>query len=306
MKPDAGAKARPGPHSLERHPDLSERNLGIAFFLNFFFTLLELLGGLLTNSMAIFSGALHDLSDSISLGVAFFLQRLSKKKRDKSFSYGYRRFSLIGALITSGVLLAGSVLILYNSIPRLLDPESVNAKGMIVFGVLGIIINGLGVLVLRRGKSFNERTAWLHLLGDMFGWGAVLVTSIIMLFVDLPILDPILSILITIYILFNIVTILKGTFKVLMQSTPASLDIEDVTRRISKMKDVVDVHDMHLWTLDGEYNVLTVHVVVTGACTMAQAEEVKARIKKVLKGKPIHHMTIEVETEGGTCELHTC
>ncbi len=173
------------------------KNIRTAFFLNVTFTIIEIIGGIMTNSMAILSDAVHDLGDSLSLGMAWYFQGLSSKGRDKSFSYGYGRFSLLGALINVCVLLIGSILILWKTIPRLLAPEAVDTTGMMILAVIGVIFNGLAVYRMRGGKSLNERVVALHLMEDVLGWVAVLIGSIIMHFFDLPIIDPILSLLIT-------------------------------------------------------------------------------------------------------------
>jgi cobalt-zinc-cadmium efflux system protein len=171
--------------------DDSVSNIKVAFFLNLGFTIIEIIGGLWTNSIAIISDALHDLGDSFSLGLSWFLERYSRKKKDEKYSYGYRRYSLFAALINSLILIAGSIFILYKAIPRLINPEELNAKGMLIFAVTGIIINGIAVLQVRRGKSLNERIVSLHLFEDVLGWAAVFVISIVIIFKSIPILDPI-------------------------------------------------------------------------------------------------------------------
>jgi cobalt-zinc-cadmium efflux system protein len=182
----------------------STENIRTAFFLNLFFAIVEFIGGVYTNSLAITSDAIHDLGDSISLGMAWYFQKLSNKKATKIYSYGFKRFSLLGAIINSIILLIGSIFIIIESIPRIITPEHSDAKGMMWFAILGIIVNGAAVLKLRTGTSINERVVSLHMLEDVLGWVAVLVASIIMQFWDIPILDPILSLLIALYILSNI------------------------------------------------------------------------------------------------------
>ncbi len=191
-------------------------NLRTAFFLNLVFTLLEIVGGLMTNSIAILSDAVHDLGDTLSLGLAWQLDRVAQRGRDQQFSYGYRRFSLLGAIISTVVLIIGSMFILIEAIPRLFTPEHANAQGMIFFAVLGVVVNGLAALRLRGEKSLNARAIAWHLIEDVLGWVAVLVVSIVLLFTDFYILDPLLSILITIYILYNVLKNLKQTLAVFL------------------------------------------------------------------------------------------
>lgn len=280
----------------------AESNIVVAFWLNLGFVVIELIGGLLTNSIAILSDALHDLGDSFSLGLSWYFQRVSKKKRDAKYSYGYRRFSLLGALINSGVLLVGSVFVIYKSVERVIDPQQADAKGMFLLAILGIVVNGAAMLRLRRGSSLNERTVSLHLLEDVLGWAAVLVASVVMMFFDVPILDPILSLAIACYILFNIYRNLRDTLRVVLQGTPEDVDSEQVEKLLTAIPEIESIHDLHLWTMDGEYNIMTVHLV----CSPDDLESVvclKQKIKKSLKGLNIHHATIEIDRLGEVCEL---
>ena len=189
-------------HGHHHHHDTE--NISTAFFLNLAFTIIEIIGGLMTNSVSIMSDALHDLGDSLSLGLAWYFQKVAKKGRDKTFSYGYKRFSVLGAMINAIVLVIGSVFILQESIPRLWQPETPNAQGMFWLAILGILVNGAAVLKLKKGTSLNEKVISLHLLEDVLGWAAVLIGSVLMYFFDLPIIDPLLSIGIAFFILTNV------------------------------------------------------------------------------------------------------
>ena len=188
-------------HHHGHHHQHDTKNISTAFFLNLAFTIIEIIGGLMTNSVAIMSDALHDLGDSLSLGLAWYFQKVAKKGRDKTFSYGYKRFSVLGAMINAIVLVVGSVFILQETIPRLWQPETPNVQGMFWLAILGIVVNGAAVLKLQKGTSLNEKVISLHLLEDVLGWAAVLVGSVLMYFFDLPIIDPLLSIGIAIFIL---------------------------------------------------------------------------------------------------------
>lgn len=213
-------------HHHHHHVDTSTGKIKTAFFLNFVFTIIEIIGGLLTNSMAILSDALHDLGDSLSLGLAWFLQKFSKKGTSESFSFGYRRFSLLAALINSIVLIVGSVFIITEAVPRLFNPPEPHAGGMLAVAVLGIIINGAAVFRLRGGDSMNQKVLSWHLLEDVLGWAAVLFVSILMLFFDLPVLDPLASIGITIFILYNVIKNLVQTMKLFLEAVPADVDLK--------------------------------------------------------------------------------
>ncbi|MDR1582164.1 MAG: cation diffusion facilitator family transporter [Prevotellaceae bacterium] len=277
-------------------------NIGIAFFLNLTFSLIEVVGGYLTNSVAIFSDALHDFGDSFSLALAWYFQKLSKKSRDSGYSYGYRRFSLLGALINSVVLLIGSIFVISESINRLVSPEIADAKGMLILAIFGIIINGIAMLKLKKGHSLNERTVSLHLMEDVLGWAAVLVASVVMIFVKIPVLDPILSLGIACYILFNIYNNLRDTLRVILQGTPENIDGEEIERTLLNIEGIESLHDLHLWTMDGEFNISSIHIVVGTNQDNSGITEIKNQVKKVMKQFNIQHSTVEVEQSEEYCE----
>lgn len=277
------------------HHENTTKNIRVAFFLNTAFTIIEIVGGMYTNSVAILSDAVHDLGDTISLGLSWYFQHLSKKKRDSVYSYGYKRFSLLGAIITSIILLIGSIYIISETIPRLIAPEQTKTEGMILLAILGVVVNGAAVLKLKKGHSMNEKVVSLHLMEDVLGWVAVLVGSIIMHFWDFPIIDPLLSAGIAIYILLNIYKNLKQSFQIVLQGIPENINLEKVVKLITDMKEVHSVHDCHVWTMDGEYNVFTTHVVLYSNCDIDSLEDIKSAIKARLKNEEIHHITIEFE-----------
>jgi cobalt-zinc-cadmium efflux system protein len=295
-------------HSHGHSHDHGTENLSFAFWLNTGFALLEIAGGFYTNSVAILSDALHDLGDSLSLGLAYYFHRKSHQKRDQHYTYGYRRFSLLGALINCMVLLVGSIFILQETIPRLFQPQNhhPDAKGMLIFAIVGIAVNGAALLRLKKGTSINERVISLHFVEDVLGWVAVLVGSVVMLFADLPIIDPILSLFISGYILINVYRNLKSSFRIILQGIPAGISEADVKNQILSISNVVDIHDLHVWSMDGEYNVLTAHAVVDEHLTLNEMESVKQEVKQVLKGLPIQHVTIEIETKGVNCSQESC
>jgi cobalt-zinc-cadmium efflux system protein len=295
-----------GHHNHHGHHHGAVGNLKIAFFLNLGFTILEIFGGIYTNSVAILSDALHDLGDSLSLGLAWYLERVAGRESDRSYSYGYARFSVLGAFVNSIVLIIGAIFILQNAIPRLLHPETSNAPGMIVFAVIGIAVNGFAALRLSKGGTLNEEVVSLHLLEDVLGWVAILIGSIVMLFADIPILDPILSIAIMAYVLTNVFRNVGKTFRIFLQGTPTELPAAEIESKLQAIEGVVDIHDLHLWTLDGSYNVATLHVVVAGPMGLEETELVKRRVRARLKELDIHHATIEIEDQNVDCEMEDC
>lgn len=281
------------------HTDV--KNIRAAFFLNLSFTIIELVGGLITNSVAILSDAVHDLGDSFSLGLSWYFQKVAKRPRTKEYTYGYKRFSLLGAVINSVVLLVGSILILTHAIPRLFNPQHPDVKGMLLLAVLGVIINGMAVLRLRKGSSINERVVSLHLLEDVLGWLAVLVGAGIMYFVDAPFIDPLLSILISLYILYNVYRNIRQSLRIILQGSPSQLDMEEVKRSLLEIGEVQDVHDLHAWSVDGEYNVMTVHVVLRSALPMEAQHRLKLEIRDKLLSMGVQHCTIEFEVADEEC-----
>ena len=289
-----------------KHQNEDVKNIKVAFFLNFFFTIIEIVGGLLTNSVAILSDAVHDLGDSFSLGLSWYFQKVAKRPRTKNYTYGYKRFSLLGAIINSVILVVGSVLILMNAIPRLFNPQQPDVKGMLLLAVLGVIVNGAAVLRLRKGHSLNEKVVSLHLLEDVLGWLAVLVGAGIMYFVDAPFIDPLLSIAISAFILFNVYRNIRQSLRIILQGSPDLISIDEIEKSVLAMENVQNVHDLHVWSVDGEYNVLTIHVVLSAPLPMAELHRLKAEIREKLLSLGVQHSTIEFEAPDEDCEMENC
>ena len=229
-----------GHHHDHHH---SSNNIKVAFFLNFAFTILEIIGGLYVNSIAIISDAIHDLGDTISLGTSWYLEEKSYKKSNKKFSFGYKRFSLLGALINSIILIIGSLYVITEAVGRILEPEHTDAKGMIFFAVIGVLVNGYAAWKLSSGKTMNEKVASWHLVEDVLGWVAVLVVGIILNFKDIHYLDPALSLLITIYILWNVFIRLKQTLFIFLQGVPEDLDINEIESNPDNYSFVMDINN---------------------------------------------------------------
>lgn len=288
------------------HNHDSEKNIGFAFWMNISFAIIEVIGGLITNSIAILSDAVHDFGDSISLGLAWYFQRLSKKGSDEKYSYGYKRFSLLGAIINSVVLLVGSILILSETIPRIINPQETNIKGMFILSIFGVIVNGAAILRLRKGNTLNERVVSLHMMEDVLGWLAIFIGTIIMYFFDAPIIDPIMSVLISFYILFNVFKNIKLSMRVILQGTPVDIDIDEIKKAITEIENVESVHDFHSWSVDGNYNIATTHVVLKQNIPMDETSILKETIRDKLKQLNIQHVTIELETIGEECIFEEC
>lgn len=288
-------------HNQKHNHNNSVRNIKIAFFLNLFFTIIEFIGGFLTNSVAIMSNAMHDLGDSFSLGLAWFLENFSSRKRTDQFSYGYKRFSLLGAFINGIILFIGSLFILTEAIPRLINPETSNAHGMLLLAIFGIVVNGIAFYKTAKGNTMNEKVISLHLLEDVLGWVTVFIISIVMIFTQISILDPILSILITFYILFGVLKNLKATALLFLQAAPKNLDVKIIDRELKKDSFIHGVHDTHIWSLDGEKHILSTHVIINKNSSKKDIEKIKYKLKQRLKDIGIEHSTLEIEFEDEIC-----
>jgi len=281
----------------------AEKNLKLAFFLNVGFTILEFIGGYFVNSVAIISDALHDLGDSLSLGMAWYLGKKSKKGASEAFSFGYTRFSLLGALINSLVLIAGSVYVISEAVGRILKPEHSDAGGMILFAIIGVAVNGYASWKVGHGRSLNERVVSWHLLEDVLGWTAVLVVAIILKFKDLHYLDPALALFVTAYILWNVVKRLKETLSIFLQGVPEDFSIEGMEKKLLEIDYVKKVHHTHIWSLDGEHHVLTTHLVLSDVHHFKEFLQVKRDVRKLLSVYKIGHSTVETELDSETCSM---
>lgn len=276
-------------HGLSRH-------LGIALGLNLAFCIVEFIGGALTDSVAIWSDAVHDLGDALAIALALWLERYSQKASDKKYSFGYRRFSSLSALIVSTVLVIGALLILQQAIPRLWNPQAVHQEGVMGLAILGILVNGFAAWKLNSGpKSQNQRAVTLHMVEDLLGWVAVFIGGVLMYFTNWYIVDPILSIVIAFFIFYNALKNAKGILKILLQATPPGIDFKALEAAIANTKGVEETHDVQVWSIDGEQHVLSCHVVLENGYSLEKATSIKEHIRKSLKELNISHITIEIE-----------
>jgi len=292
----------PSPSAGQRGPpsDESARSLRLAFFLNFGFTLLEIAGGFWTNSIAILTDAVHDLGDSLSLGLAWWLERFSRRGRTARQTYGHRRFRILGGLITGIVLLAGLSFVIWHAVGRLFQPAEVHVPGMMALALLGLLFNGAAVLRLKRGTSLTEKLVSWHLLEDTLGWAAVLVGAIVMAVWHLPVIDPLLSLGISGFVLANVVRHLKKVFDVLLQAAPEGFDADSFADRVRELPGIESVHHVHSWTIDGERHVLSAHLVIRES-DRAETARLKEQVRALLDLDTFEHVTLETEIAGETC-----
>ena len=275
------------------HHKKAGQNLAFVFFMNLAFNVIVIIGGLATNSMAILADCIHDMSDTISIALAWFLERISQRDSTESYSYGYQRFSILGAVIISVFVIFMAFVILSEAIPRLFSPEVVDAGGMFFVAIVGIIFKSLSVYKLHRGETFNEKAILFHQLGDVFEWVAILILSVILMFWQgASYLDPFISIGIAIWLIFNLGRNLYKSIQVILQKTPDNFDVEEFKSAISSINGVKAIDDFHVWSLDGIDSVLTLKVAIYNQNMQA---EIKKEIYSISSKYHIVDITIEFD-----------
>lgn len=279
----------------------AQKNIAVAFFLNASFTVIEVIGGILTNSVAILSDAVHDLGDTFSIGLSWYAERIARRRPDNSFTYGYKRFPVLAALVNAVFLLGASVFVLSRAVPLVINPEPVHAQGMIWLAILGIIFNGAAVLRLSHGKSLNQKVVRLHLMEDTLGWMAVLIGAIVIRFTGLHWIDPLMGILIALFIIYNALRGLKEALRILLQAIPESADIKMVENELLSISGVGGIHDVRTWTIDGISHVYTLHVVVNSGVEAEDISRIKTEVRDKLAKSGFDFVTIEIDQAGEHC-----
>ena len=279
----------------------NEKNILIAFILNLSFSVFEFVGGIFTNSVAIISDSIHDIGDAVSIGVSYFLEKKSKKQPDNIYTYGYLRYSVIGSVITTLILLVGSVLVVINAVNRIFNPQEINYNGMIIFAVIGVAVNFLAAYFTRDGDSLNQKAVNLHMVEDVLGWMVVLIGAIVMRFTDFLLIDPILSIAVAVYIFIHAFSHLKEALDLFLVKIPEGIEIDEIKHHLLEIDGVLDVHHIHVWSMDGNQNYATMHIVTNG-----EHLEIKKAVKEELKEHGIIHATLELENENEHCEDEHC
>ncbi len=279
---------------IHLHGEGAGKNILSAFFINLTFTIISIIGGWLTNSMAIISDSIHDLGCTVSIALAWLFERIAGHKPTQHFTFGYQRFTLLGAFINAFILLGGSSIVLYESIGRLIHPEEVNAEGMLWFALLAILFKGLAVWRTWKGTSVNQRMVSLHLLGDCLGWVAVLVASAVMLYVEVPLLDPILSVCISLYILYNVVHNLIIAFRIVLQGVPSDVDYKALKAEVATLPGITSIEALRVWSMDNEHHAAEA-VLTTTLSTWNEIEELKSTLRGLLAHYGIGQSIIEIQ-----------
>lgn len=280
----------------------TEKNIFIAFLLNISFSIIEFIGGLFTNSIAIISDSIHDFGDALSIGVSYFLERKSKKKPNHTYTYGYARFSILGAFITTTILTIGSVMVTYGAVNRIMNPEPVNYNGMIIFAIIGLVVNFAAAFTTREGHSLNQKAVNLHMLEDVLGWVIVLIGSILIKFTDISIIDPIMSIGVAIFILVHSMKNFGEILDLFLIKLPKNINLDEIKHHLYEIEGIKDVHHIHVWSTDGEENYATMHV----KADTDNRKDLKKSIKEELAEHNIHHVTVELEDTDEECSEHEC
>ena len=279
----------------------SEKKILIAFILNLCFSVFEFLGGVFTGSVAIMSDAVHDIGDAASIGFSFFLEKKSKRQPDSRYTYGYTRYSVLGGVITTFILLFGSAAVIINAIYRITNPIAINYNGMMLFGIVGVAVNFLATYFTHGGESVNQRAVNLHMLEDVLGWLVVLVGAIVMRFTNWVLLDPIMSIGVAVFILINSLKNLKTILDIFLEKAPDKISVNEICEHLCKIEGVLDVHHVHLRTLDGNNIYATMHIV-----TDCEPHAIKEKVREELSEHGIAHSTLELERSDEHCHEKHC
>lgn len=279
----------------------SDKKILVAFILNLSFSVFEFIGGIITGSVAISSDAVHDLGDAVGIGISYLLEKTSKKQPDEKYTYGYARYSVIGSVLTTFILLFGSAAVIFNAIRRIIEPSEINYDGMIIFAVAGVAVNFCAAFFTRDGDSLNQKAVNLHMLEDVLGWAVVLAGAVVMRITDCAVIDPVMSIGVSVFILINAVRNLKEAVDLFLEKSPNGISVNELSEHISEIDGVIGVHHIHIWSMDGQSNYATMHIV-----TNSDAHKIKEKIREELREHGISHATLELETENEHCHEKKC
>ena len=279
----------------------TQRNIFIAFILNLSFAIFEFLGGLVIGSVAIASDAMHDLGDALSIGIAYILERKSHRPADTAHTYGYLRYSVLGGLLTTVILFLGSLAVIGSAVTRLLHPTAIHYDGMIVFALIGVAVNFIAARFTGDGDSVNQKAVNLHMLEDVLGWVVVLIGAVVMRFTNLTMLDLLMSMAVAVYILFHATKNLLAAADLFLEKTPKGIDVDQLQEHLLSLEGVLEIHHIHIRSLDGVRHCATMHVRHRG-----DSHRVKELLRAELAEHGIRHATLELESENEPCHHRGC
>lgn len=279
----------------------SKRAVWLAFFLNLSFAIVEFIAGGIFGSSAVLADSVHDLGDAIAIGVSAFLESISNREEDSRYTLGYKRFSLLGAMVTAVILMTGSGMVILENMVKLFHPQPVNEEGLLWLGIIAISVNVLASLVIRKGQTKNESILSLHFLEDTLGWLAVILMAIVLRFTDWYILDPLLSLAISFFILSKAIPRFWSTLKIFLDSVPEGVNIQKIKTDLAELDNVASINQLNLWTMDGLEKNAIVHVCLEHVKHM---EVCKESIRTLLKDCGFQNVTIEVDEDLATHRAH--
>ena len=279
----------------------TKHTVWLAFFLNLSYAIVEFIAGGIFGSSAVLADSVHDLGDAIAIGISAFLEAISNREEDSHYTLGYKRFSLLGALVTAVILMTGSVLVILGNITKLFHPQAVNDEGILWLGIIAISVNVIASLVVRKGKTKNESILSLHFLEDTLGWVAVILMAIVLRFSDWYILDPLLSLVISIFILSKAIPRFWSTLKIFLDAVPEGVDIKQVKSDLEQLDHVASLNQLNLWTMDGLEKNAIVHVCLK---EIEQMELCKESIRSKLKDCGFQNITIEIDADLASHQTH--
>ncbi len=279
----------------------SEKKILSAFILNLSFALFEFFGGIFTGSITVISDAVHDMGDAASIGISYFLEKKSKKEPDERYTYGYSRYSVLGGFIMTVILLSGSAVMIYNAVNRIITPVRINYNGMIILSVIGVCVNFCAAIFTEHGESLNQKAVNLHMIEDVLGWGIVLVGAIVMRFTDFSLIDPLMSICVSVFIITGAVRNLKEIADLFLEKAPHGISIAEIKQSIGEIEGIIDVHHIHVRSIDGHTGVATMHIV-----TDSDTHKIKDAARKKMREFGIEHLTVETETGSEHCHEIQC
>lgn len=284
-------------HDHSHSHSISGKNIGIAIFLNILITISQIVGGIISGSVALLTDALHNFSDVVSLFLSYFTNRLAKRKSTPKQTYGYKRAEILSAFVNSVTLIAIAIYLIVEAVERFLNPEPVKADLVIYFALGSVIINFISVLLLHKDAkdSINMRSAYLHLLTDVMTSIAVMIGGILMKYFDIYRIDSILSIMIAIYLIFSSYKLLWTSIKILMQFTPQDIDIYDISDQITAVAGIKNVHHVHFWQLNDKDLFFEAHIDLEKDITITEFQEILIEIETILHKRNITHFNIQPE-----------
>ncbi len=279
----------------------SKTSIWLAFFLNLSYAIVEFIAGGIFGSSAVLADSVHDLGDAIAIGISALLETISNREEDRQYTLGYKRFSLLGAMLTAVILMIGSVLVILENVTKIVHPQPVNEKGILWLGIIAVAINVLASLVVRKGKTKNESILSLHFLEDTLGWLAVILMAIILRYTNWYILDPLLSLVISIFILSKAIPRFWSTLKIFLDAVPEGVETSDLEKDLEALPNVNSVNQLSIWSMDGLENNAVVHICIKDWEQMMETKEV---VRQCLEERGVQNITIEVDSSQSNHAQH--